>query len=195
MKISSFESLKKNKSSYGIPGNTNDLVNGLFVTINTTYKDFDYANAYELLPEIMAVFCKCIGCKPYALKSTTILPCKDDIDRATVRRTLLFVCSIGANKDGQKTHIHAWIYNLHLFNHDYSSFCRDLKRKLKSLKGISKKNEFSVKLIPCTDPLDSQVRASNNNGQIIVDYIKKREFNTLMNYFSTKNSPDFIYFY
>jgi hypothetical protein len=195
MKILSFESLKKNRCSYGFPENTNDLVNGLFVTINTTSNDFDYTNAYELLPEITSVFYECIGCEPNVLKLTTISPNKDDIDRATIRKILLVVCSIGANRDGQKTHIHMWIYNLHLFNHDYGSFCRDLNRKLKSLKGISRRNEFSVKLIPCTDALDAQVRASEDANQIIVNYIKNREFNTLMNYFSTKNSPNFIYFY
>jgi hypothetical protein len=195
MKILSFESLKKNKSSYGFTQNTNDLVNGLFVTINTTSKDFDYANAYELLPKIASVFYDCIGCGSKALKSTAISPSKDDIDLATVESRLLLVCSIGANRDGQKTHIHIWIYNLHLFNYDYGNFCKDLNRKLKTLKGISKRNEFSVKLIPCTDALDAQVRASNDNSQTIENYIKNREFNTLMNYFSTKNSPNFIYFY
>ena len=88
-----------------------------------------------------------------------------------------------------------WIYNLHSFNIDYKTFCRDLTKKLKGLKGISKRNEFSIKLVPCTDPIDDQIRQSNYNNQVIIDYIKNREYNTLMNYFATKNDKNFIYFY
>ena len=195
MTLSSFKSLKENRVSYGIPKSTNDLVNGLFVTINTTSNDFDYANAYELLPDIVSVFYEYIGSEPYGLKPITTLPNKDDIDFITIANKILFVYSIGINRDGEKIHIHIWIYNLHSFNHDYSDFCRQINQKLKGLKGISKRNEFSVKLIPCTDPIDKRIRQSNYNNQIIVDYIKDREYNTLMNYFSSKNSKDFICFY
>lgn len=195
MTLLSFESLKKNRVSCGIPKSTNDLVNGLFVTINTISNDFDYANAYELLPDIVSVFYECIDSEPYALKPINALPNKDDIDFITIANKVLFVYSIGINRDGEKTHIHLWIYNLHSFNYDYSDFCRQINRKLKGLKGISRRNEFSVKLIPCTDSIDARIRQSNYNNQIIVNYIKDRDYNTLMNYFSTKNSKDFICFY
>lgn len=195
MKALPFESLKKNRVLCGIPESTNDLVNGLFVTINTTSNDFDYANAYELLPSIASVFYECVDSEPYTLKLMTALPNKDDVDFITIANKILFVYSIGLNRDREKTHIHLWIYNLHSFNYDYSDFCRQVNRKMKGLKGISRRNEFSVKLIPCTDPIDARIRQSNYNNQIIVDYIKDRDYNTLMNYFSNKNSKDFICFY
>ena len=68
MTISSFSSLKLNRTISGIPSNTNDLINGLFLTINTTYNDFDYANAYEILPEVVSKLYECIGSKPFSLK-------------------------------------------------------------------------------------------------------------------------------
>lgn len=195
MTITTFNTLKLNKVLYGITDNTNDLINGLFLTVNTTSNDFDYANAYELLPEIISKFYECIGSKPFSLKPRTIIPNKDDIDIVCIGSQVLAVCSIGLNKNSEKTHIHIWIYNLHSFNIDYKTFCRDLTKKLKGLKGISKRNEFSIKLVPCTDPIDDQIRQSNYNNQVIIDYIKNREYNTLMNYFATKNDKNFIYFY
>ena len=195
MTISSFSSLKLNRTTLGIPDSTNDLINGLFLTINTTSNDFDYANAYELLPEVISKFYECIGSKPFSLEPKTIAPNKDDIDIICIGGQVFAVCSIGLNKTGEKTHIHMWIYNLHSFNKNYATFCKELTKKLKGLKGISKRNEFSVKLVPCTDPIDSQIRHSNYNNQVIIDYIKNREYNTLMNYFATKNSKNFIYFY
>ena len=195
MTITTFNTLKLNKVLYGIPDNTNDLINGLFLTVNTTSADFDYANAYELLPEVVSKFYECIGSKPFSLKPKTIAPTKDDIDIVCIGGQVLAVCSIGLNKTGEKTHIHMWIYNLHSFNKNYGTFCKELTKKLKGLKGISKRNDFSVKLVPCTDPIDSQIRQSNYNNQVIIDYIKNREYNTLMNYFATKNNKNFIYFY
>lgn len=195
MTITTFNALKSNKVLYSIPDNTNDLINGLFLTINTTSKDFDYANAYELLPKIISKLYESIGSKPSSLKPNIVSPAKCDIDFVCIGSQILAVCSIGLNKTGEKTHIHMWAYNLHSFNIDYRTFCKDLTKKLKSLKGISKRNEFSVRLVPCTDPIDSQIRQSNYSNQVIIDYIKNREYNTLMNYFATKNDKNFIYFY
>ena len=198
MTISSFSSLKLNRTITGIPDNTNDLINGLFLTINTTSSDFDYANAYELLPEVVSKIYECSGADPNfrsALDPKTIIPHPRDLETISVLGMLLAVCSIGLNKTGEKTHIHMWIYNLHSFNKNYGTFCKELKKKLKGLKGISKRNEFSVKLVPCTDPIDRQIRQSNYNNQVIIDYIRNREYNTLMNYFATKNNKNFIYFY
>ena len=126
MTISSFSSLKLNRTIAGIPDNTNDLINGLFLTINTTSNDFDYANAYELLPEVVSKFYECIGSKPFSLKPKTILPTKDDIEIICLGGQVLAVCSIGPNKTGEKTHIHMWIYNLHSFTKNYVSFCKDV---------------------------------------------------------------------
>jgi hypothetical protein len=195
MTITAFNNLKLNKVLYDIPNNTNDLINGLFLTVNTTSADFDYANAYEILPEVVSKFYECIGSKSFSLKPKTIAPTKDDIDIVCIGGKVLAVCSIGLNKTGEKTHLHMWVYNLHSFNKNYGTFCKELTKKLKGLKGISKRNDFSVKLVPCTDPIDSQIRQSNYNNQVIIDYIKNREYNTLMNYFATKNNKNFIYFY
>lgn len=195
MTISSFSSLKNSRVFTGLPNTTNDLVNGLFLTINTTSNDFDYASAYELLPNIVSKIYDCIGSKPFSLEATIRVPTKDDISIITIDSQILVVCSIGLNKGGEKTHIHMWIYNLHSFNKDYGTFCRELTKRLKGLKGISKRNEFSVKYVPCTDPIDIQIRQSDYNNQVIIDYIKNREYNTLMNYFATKNDKNFIYFY
>ena len=116
MTITTFNALKSNKVLYSIPENTNDLINGLFLTINTTSKDFDYANAYEILPEVVSKFYDCIGSKPFSLKPYIIAPTKNDIDIASIGSQVFAVCSIGLNKTGEKIHIHMWIYNLHSFN-------------------------------------------------------------------------------
>jgi hypothetical protein len=147
------------------------------------------------LPEVVSRVYECIDSKPFSLKPNTTVPTSKDIDLINIGCQVLAVCSIGLNRTGDKTHIHLWVYNLHLFNIDYGVFCKDLTKKLKGIKGISKRNEFSVKLVPCTDPIDNQVRKSNYDNNVIIDYIKNRQYNTLMNYFATKNSKNFIYFY
>ena len=195
MTVSTFSSIKLDKSILGIPDTTNDLVNGLFLTINTTSNDFDYAEAYQLLPDIISKFYECLDSKPFSLKGTAVVPTKEDIEIVCFGSQIFAVCSIGLNKNREKTHIHMWIYNIHSFNKNYRAFCTELTKKLKGLKGISKRNEFSVKLVPCTDPIDRLIRQSNYNKQVIIDYIRNREYNTLMNYFSTKNDKNFIYFY
>ena len=195
MTISSFNALKEKRVFTGIPNTTNDLINGLFLTVNTTSNDFDYASAYEMLPNIVSKIYECIGSKPFSLKGTTTVPTKEDIEIIGIGSQIFAVCSIGLNKNGEKTHIHMWVYNLHSFYKNYRAFCTELTKKLKGLKGISKRNEFSVKLVPCTDPIDRLIRQSNYDKQVIIDYIRDREYNTLMNYFATKNDKNFIYFY
>jgi hypothetical protein len=190
-----FNSLKKKTNIIDIPENTMDLVNGLFLTVNTTIKDFDYASSFEILPEIVCKLYDCLGIEAYSLQPKVIVPTSKDIDYISVAGQILGVSSIGLNRTGEKTHIHFWFYNIHSFNLNYQSFCIELKKNLRCLKGISKRNEFSVKLLPCIDPVDNALRQSNHNNQTIVDYIAKREYNSLMNYFTTKNNKNFIYFY
>ncbi len=190
-----FTTLKDRKTTLDIPDNTTDLVNGLFLTINTTVKDFDYASAYELLPQVVEKLYKCVELKPYSLKPHTKVPSVKDIDFISISGQLLVVCSIGLNRNGEKTHLHLWIYNIHSFNHDYQSFRKNLTKELQSIKGISRRNEFSIKLVPVSDPIDTQARQSDCNNQVIVDYITAKEYDTLMNYFATKNNKNFIYFY
>lgn len=175
--------------------NTLDLVDGLFVTINSTNKLFDYADAYEMLPDIMQVFYDIIGQEPYELTPKTKSPSKSDLDFLFIMSNLLSVCSIGQNQTGDKVHLHLWIYNLHSFNIEYSIFRKKVLSGLKKLKNISKRNEFGIKLVPSYDRIDAMIRQSNYNNQAIVNYINNRNYDTLMNYFSTKNNENFIYFY
>ena len=86
--------------------NTLDLVDGLFVTINSTNKLFDYADAYEILPNIMQVFYDTIGEKPYELTPKTKSPSKSDLDFLFIMSNLFSVCSIGQNQSGDKVHLH-----------------------------------------------------------------------------------------
>jgi hypothetical protein len=99
------------------------------------------------------------------------------------------------NKNGDKVHIHMWIYNLHNFNLPYASFKKDVTSGLQKLNGISKRNEFGVKFVPCFDNIDRSIRDTNYSNQVIIDYVANRHYDTLMNYFSTKNDKNFIYFY
>jgi hypothetical protein len=177
------------------PTNTTDLINGLFVTINTPDKSFDYCDAYELLPKIQNVFYDILGQKPYTLQPNSRLPKKKDLDTLFIMQNLFGVYSIGMNRTGDKTHIHLWVYNLHSFSLPYRQFQKKLSSGLKKLKGISKRNEFGVKIIPCYDTLDAEVRRSNYNSQVIIDYVANKDYDTLMNYFASKNDKNFIYFY
>jgi hypothetical protein len=178
-----------------MPSNTTDLINGLFVTLNTTNKSFDYCNAYELLPQIQKVFYDALDQKYYNLKSTTMVPSKKDLDILFTMNQILGLYSIGLNKSRDKVHIHCWLYNLHSFNESYNSFKQKVAKDLKKLSSISQRNEFGVKLVPCHDDIDKRIRDSNYNNQVIVDYIAQKDFNTLMNYLATKNDHNFIYFY
>lgn len=177
------------------PTNTTDLVNGLFVTINTPNKSFDYCDAYELLPKIQKVFYDVLDQKPYSLKASSKLPIKNDLDTLFIMQNLFSVYSIGMNRTGDKVHLHLWIYNLHSFSMPYRKFCNSLTSGLRKLNGISKRNEFGVKILPCYDGIDAEIRRSNYNNQVIIDYVANKDYDTLMNYFSTKNDKNFIYFY
>jgi len=181
--------------SIDIPSNTTDLINGLFVTINTTNKSFDYCDAYELLPNIQKVFYDVSGQEYYSLKPNSKLPNKKNLDNLFIMRNLFSVYSIGLNKTGDKVHIHVWVYNLHNFSLPYTSFKKNVTSGLQKLNGISKRNEFGVKFVPCFDNIDRSIRDANYNNQVIIDYVANKEYDTLMNYFSTKNDKNFIYFY
>ena len=178
-----------------VPTNTLDLIDGLFVTINSRNKTFDYADAYEILPQVMQVFYDAMSEKPNNLHPKTKPPTKNDLDCLFIMNNLFSVSSIGLNQTGDKVHLHLWIYNLHSFNIDYNKFRDDVSKGLKKLKNISRRNEFGVKMLPCYDGIDTQLRQSNYNNQVIIDYITNKDYDTLMNYFSTKNNKNFIYFY
>lgn len=181
--------------SIDCPTNTTDLINGLFVTINTPNKSFDYCNAYELLPKIQKVFYDALGREAYSLKAKSKAPCCDDLDTLFVMGDLFSVFSIGMNKTGEKVHIHLWIYNLHSHSLPYREFYKEVTKGLYKLKGISRRNEFGVKFKPCIDNIDAEIRRSNNSNKVIIDYITNKDYDTLMNYFATKNDKNFIYFY
>lgn len=183
------------RSIIEVPSNTSDLVNGLFLTMNTVSQDFDYADAYNLLPLIIEKVYECIGTIPFSLKLKTVLATKHEIDTNFIGGQLLIVCSLGLNKNGEKVHIHMWIYNLHSYNIPFTTFRKNLNSKIKSISGISSRNEFAVKLCPCTDEIDKKIRDANYDNQVLIDYIKNCEYNTLMNYFKTKNDKNFLYFY
>lgn len=177
------------------PTNTTDLINGLFVTINTPNKSFDYCDAYELLPKIQKVFYDALGREAYSLKANSKAPYCDDLDTLFVMGGLFSVCSIGMNRTGEKVHIHLWIYNLHSCSIAYKDFCKEVTTGLYKLKGISRRNEFGVKLKPCIDNIDADIRRNNGSNKVIIDYITNKDYDTLMNYFATKNDKNFIYFY
>ena len=183
------------------PTNTTDLTNGLFVTINSTNKTFDYCDAYELLPQIHKVFYDVLGKQHYALEQhfalqpTPTLPSKETLDTTFINQNLFSVYSIGINRTGEKTHIHLWIYNLHSFSQSWKQFTKKLTSGLKKLNGISKRNEFGIKIIPSYDSIDRKIRKSNYDNQVLLDYVSNKEYDTLMHYFSTKNDKNFIYFY
>lgn len=189
------ERLKKTQVTYESVKNTNDLVNGLFVTINSTSKNFDYADAYELLPKVQSAFYETLNTIPFNLTPKTTAPNADDVSELMFFGNFLSVYSIGGNRNGEKCHIHLWIYNLHSYSMNYHDFTSELKKRLKKLSGISAKNEFGIRLIPVEDPIDNELRNNLDEPQVIVDYVTKRNYGTLMNYFHSKNNKNFIYFY
>lgn len=193
MNTSLIEKLKT-KVDCDLCNNTNDLVNGLFVTITSTTK-IDYADAYELLEPIQRCFYEVFKLEPTNLKIKTSAPNLVDIDNIMFLGTFISVFSIGCNKTGDKVHIHAWVYNFHHYNMRYDKFTSKLTKNLRDIKGISRRNEFGIKLIPVNDPIDSELRKNNDDHQVIVNYITQRNYGTLMNYLSFKNNKHFLYFY
>ena len=160
------------------PTNTTDLINGLFITINTTNKTFDYCDAYELLPDIQKVFYDELGLEAYSLKPKTLPPRCEDLDTLFIMGNLFSVYSIGLNKTGDKVHIHLWIYNLHSINMSYKIFHKSITSGLRKLKGISRKNEFGIKIKPCIDNIDAVIRRSDNGNQAVIDYVANKDYDT-----------------
>jgi hypothetical protein len=174
--------------------NLNDLVNGVSLTITSANKNFDYTEAYLLLPEILKVFYSSIETKPYTLTTKTKPPTEKEIETTLLMNQLIAIFCIAPNKNQVEHHIHSYIYGLHNHSKDLKNWTSYVNSELKKLKPISNKNRYSVVIRPITDNIDRAIR-DENSYKCLLQYITNPEYDSFLHYLIYKNSKQLIYHY
>jgi hypothetical protein len=174
--------------------NLNDLVNGVALTITSANRNFDYTEAYLLLPEILKVFYSSIDTKPYALTTKIKPPTEKEIETSLIMNQLIAIFCIAPNENQVNHHIHSFVYGLHNFTGDANNWTSFVNSELKKLNPISSKNKYSVKMRPITDNIDKAVR-DQNSYKPLVEYITNPEYDSWIHYLIYKNNKQLIYHY
>lgn len=172
--------------------NTNDLINGIAITI-TSSGNFDYADCYETLKPITEILYQGIR-NPVKTTLYTQAPTDIELEISLIEKRLICVYVIAPHKKGDNHHIHGFIYGLHNYTIPINDFTFYVDSEIKKLKNLSSKNRYSVLMKPITDPLDRNIR-DKNSYEPLLDYITNPQFDTFTHYLKHKNSNQFIYSY
>lgn len=173
---------------------TNDLINGLAITLTSSDKDFGASSALTLLPEIIQVFHRNLGIN---LENTPLYgkpPTEKQASKTLSSKHLVSTFAIAPNLNESKYHIHGLIYGIHNHSKDLKSFITSVDTDLKTLRPLSKKNRYSVVMKPICDPIDVEIRASDSYKPL-VDYLANPSYGTFMHYITYHNSRSLIFNY
>ncbi len=171
---------------------TLDLVNGLHLTITFADACVSPGDIYQIIPMIIKNLYSALGSPVECPVITTAQPSVSDLVNAQGDKKLFLVMCIAPNSNTLKYHLHAFVYNLHNFSVDFKCFFKAFDRSCRKIPGISSRG-WPVFYSAVTDPIDKQIR--KDGFEYLIDYIKKREYPSLMNYLHAKNSKDFLYHY
>ena len=174
--------------------NLNDLINGISLTITSANKNFDYTEAYLLIPEIIKVFYSSIETEPCNLRIKTRSPNENEIESTLIMGGLIIVSCISPNENRVNHHIHIYAYGFSNHSIEINSWTLFIDNQLKKLKPISNKNRYSVVIKPVTDNIDKSIR-EENSYQPLVKYISNPEYDSFMHYLIHKNNKQLIYHY
>jgi hypothetical protein len=172
---------------------TTDLINGLSVTLTSSDKNFDFVEAYSLLPEINRVFYESVGVKPYTLKNHTKSPDAKTIETTLLMGQLVSAYSISPNQNQSNFHVHGFIYGLNNYSRDISEWIHYMESELKKLKFLNRKNRYSIVMKPITDLIDKNIRESSYKS--LVEYLTNPEYDTFLHYLIYRNSRQLFYHY
>lgn len=173
---------------------TNDLVNGLAITLTSSDKDFGASSALTVLPEIIQVFYRNLGINPANNTLNSRPPTEKQATKTLSGRHLVSAFAIAPNLNESKYHIHGFIYGIHNHSKDLKGFITSVDADLKTLRPLSKKNSYSVLMKPICDPIDADIR-SQNSYRPLIDYLATPSYGTFAHYITYHNSRNLIFNY
>lgn len=173
---------------------TNDLINGLAITLTSSDKDFGASSALTLLPEIIQVFYRNLGINLSDSPLHSRPPTEKQASKTLSSKHLVSAFAIVPNLNESKYHIHGFIYGIHNHSKDLKSFITSVDADLKTLRPLSKKNRYSVVMKPICDPIDADIRPQNSYKPLI-DYLANPSYGTFTHYMTYHNSRNLIFNY
>jgi hypothetical protein len=171
---------------------TLDLVNGIHLSVTFEDPDTSPGDIFKITPRIIKNLYLSLGSFIEDPKITTVPPSAKDLEKTQDSKNLLLVLCIAPNSKTMRHHLHAFVYFVHNFSIDLERFFKDFDRMTRQIPGISTRG-WPVFYTAVTDPLDQQIRKNGLN--YLADYIKRREYPSLVHYFDNKNSKNFLYHY
>jgi hypothetical protein len=172
------------------------LVNGIHLVLTFSPKTFSYGEVWQELSNIIGFYYEACGVSCQKTKSTNRMPDNDDLETTFIAGYSFMVFSIAPNKTGEKYHCHIYIYGIHNYDGTWDEWRKKFDRKMRSLKCVSSTGA-PIYYEPVKDPVDRCIRdnTSNNYYKPLIEYVSKRHYPSLMNYFDEKNNKNFIYHY
>jgi hypothetical protein len=174
--------------------NLTDTINGISLTIQSSDKNFDYTEAYLLLPEINRVLYESVGVKPYTLKNHTKPPNEKELETTLMMGQLVCAYSIAPNQNNSNSHIHGFLFGASNYSKDINSWISYVETELKKLKPLSRKNRYSIVIKPVDDAIDKSIR-EYNSYKSFAEYLVKPEYGTFLHYIIYRNSKQLFYHY
>jgi hypothetical protein len=171
---------------------TLDLVNGLHLTITFADVCTSPGDIFKITPRIIENLYSSLGSFIRDPEITARPPSAADLEKTQDEKKLLLVLCIAPNSKTIRHHLHAFVYFVHNFSIDFESFFKTFDRKGRQIAGISTKG-WPIFYSAVTDPLDQQIRKEGLD--YLAQYIRKRDYPSLMHYFENKNSKNFLYHY
>lgn len=189
----------KNLNTFGKHNELDTLTNGIHIVITFSPKSFSYGDAWEQLTSIIKFYYEASGLDNLLTSNlchVSEVPNNSDLEVTFIANYSLIVFSIAPNKSGEKYHLHTYIYGIHNYKGTWDQWKKKFDRKLRSLKCISSTGS-PIYYEPVTDPVDRCMRdnTSRNYYEPLIEYISKRKYPSLMNYFADKNNKNFLYHY
>lgn len=173
---------------------TNDLINGLALTLTSSDKDFGASSAMMMLPEIVQAFHRNLGINLGNAPLHSRPPTEKQASKTLSSRYLISAFAIAPNLNESKHHIHGFIFGIHNHSKDLKDFIVNVDAELKMLRPLSKKNRYSVVMKPIGDPIDADIRYQDSY-QPLIDYIAKPSYGTFSHYITYHNSRNLIFNY
>lgn len=171
---------------------TLDLVNGIHLTFTFEDSCTSPGDIFRISPRIIENLYSSLGSFIKDPEITTVPPSAKDLEKTQDSKRLLLVLCIAPNSRTIRHHLHAFVYFVHNFSIDLERFFKDFDRMTRQVPGISTRG-WPIFYTAVTDPLDQQIRKNGLN--YLAQYIKKREYPSLVHYFDNKNSKNFLYHY
>lgn len=172
------------------------LVNGIHLVITFSPKSFSYGEVWQELSKIIGFYYQACGRQHCQTTHTTTIPTTDALETTFIAGYSFMVFSIAPNKSGEKYHCHIYIYGIQYYNGTWDEWRKKFDRSMRSLKCVSSSGS-PIYYEPVKDPVDRCIRDNGSSFYYkpLIEYVSRRNYPSLMNYFDERNNKNFIYHY